>query len=184
MACLNQICNFTTVFTNKLEPIGRCFIGPFLENVVARILGTPMNHGRVLNRSLLISCDNAHALHPNFKALHDGQHQPVLNGGPVIKVNVKQRYATNSLTSALFRKLCSDADIPVQTFVSRSDLGCGSTIGPITAARMGVPTLDVGVAQLAMHSCRETAGVDDPIRLARALQSFFNLSGSLSIASA
>ena len=158
--------------------------GPFLENVVARMLGTPVNHGRILNRSLLISCDNAHALHPNFKALHDGQHQPVLNGGPVIKVNVKQRYATNSLTSALFRKLCSDADIPVQTFVSRSDLGCGSTIGPITAARMGVPTLDVGVAQLAMHSCRETAGVEDPIRLARALQSFFNLSGSLSIASA
>ena len=102
----------------------------------------------------------------------------------MIKVNVKQRYATNSLTSALFRKLCSDADIPVQTFVSRSDLGCGSTIGPITAARMGVPTLDVGVAQLAMHSCRETAGVEDPIRLSRALQSFFNLSGSLSIASA
>lgn len=155
--------------------------GTFLESVVDRLLDSPPPHSRILNRSLFISCDNAHALHPNFKALHDGQHQPVLNGGPVIKTNVKQRYATNSLTSALFRKLCSDADIPLQTFVSRSDLGCGSTIGPVTAARLGVPTLDVGIAQLAMHSCRETAGVEDPIRLAKALEYFFNLSGSLSI---
>jgi len=153
--------------------------GPFLESVIERMLSSSVAASQVLGRSLLVSCDNAHAVHPNFKTAHDAQHQPKLNGGPVIKTNVKQRYATNSLTSGRFRKLCSDADIPLQTFVSRSDVGCGSTIGPIAAARLGIPTIDVGIPQFAMHSCRETAGVEDPILLAMALESFFNLAESL-----
>ena len=153
--------------------------GPFLESVIERMLSPSVGASQVLGRSLLVSCDNAHAVHPNFKTAHDAQHQPKLNGGPVIKTNVKQRYATNSLTSGRFRKLCSDADIPLQTFVSRSDVGCGSTIGPIAAARLGIPTIDVGIPQLAMHSCRETAGAEDPILLAMALESFFNLAESL-----
>jgi aspartyl aminopeptidase len=132
----------------------------------------------------MISCDNAHAGHPNYLQKHDSSHVPKLNGGPVIKVNVKQRYATTSLTASLFRQFCAQADVPVQTFVSRSDLGCGSTIGPITSSRLGVPTLDVGIAQLAMHSCREVTGSQDPLRLTNVLTKFFNTPGNLRVAKA
>jgi aspartyl aminopeptidase len=157
--------------------------GPFLEAVVERIVqadGGSSLHS-VADKSLMISCDNAHGAHPNFADKHDATHMPVLNGGPVIKVNVKQRYATSSLTSALFRQLCDQVDVPVQTFVSRSDLGCGSTIGPITSSRLGIPTLDVGIPQLAMHSCREVTGSLDPLRLTRVLEAFFNQRGHLAI---
>ncbi|MGB2359720.1 MAG: M18 family aminopeptidase, partial [Porticoccaceae bacterium] len=150
--------------------------GPFLEAVVERIVQAEAlsSLNTVADKSMMISCDNAHAAHPNFSDKHDGAHMPVLNGGPVIKVNVKQRYATTSVTSALFRQLCDQADVPVQTFVSRSDLGCGSTIGPITSSRLGIPTLDVGIPQLAMHSCREMTGSQDPERLTHVLEAFFN----------
>ena len=140
--------------------------GPFLEAVIAR-LSEADERNSVIDKSLMISCDNAHAVHPNYPNKHDNEHGPRLNGGPVIKVNVKQRYATTSLTASLFRQLCADVDVPVQSFVSRSDTACGSTVGPITAARLGVPTLDVGIPQLAMHSCREVTGSEDAARLTR-----------------
>ena len=157
--------------------------GPFLEAVVERIVKAEAlsSLNTVADKSMMISCDNAHAAHPNFSDKHDGAHMPVLNGGPVIKVNVKQRYATTSVTSALFRQLCDQVDVPVQTFVSRSDLGCGSTIGPITSSRLGIPTLDVGIPQLAMHSCREMTGSLDPERLTLVLEAFFNRQGHLAI---
>ena len=155
--------------------------GPFLEVITARLCGvdqTVTTVNRVISKSLMISCDNAHAAHPNFPQKHDNAHMPALNGGPVVKVNVKQRYATNSLTSSLFKQLCEIVNVPVQSFVSRNDMGCGSTIGPITSARLGVATLDVGIPQLAMHSCRETTGAEDPLRLARVLAAFFNSTAS------
>ncbi|MDG0971682.1 MAG: M18 family aminopeptidase [Porticoccaceae bacterium] len=160
--------------------------GPFLEAVLDRLNGAQQHHERnsVTDKSLMISCDNAHAGHPNYLQKHDSSHVPKLNGGPVIKVNVKQRYATTSLTASLFRQFCAQADVPVQTFVSRSDLGCGSTIGPITSSRLGVPTLDVGIAQLAMHSCREVTGSQDPLRLTNVLTKFFNTPGNLRVAKA
>jgi len=133
---------------------------------------------RVISKSLMISCDNAHAAHPSFPQKHDNAHMPALNGGPVVKVNVKQRYATNSLTSSLFKQLCEIVKVPVQSFVSRNDMGCGSTIGPITSARLGVSTLDVGIPQLAMHSCREMTGAEDPLRLSRVLAEFFKSTAS------
>ncbi|MBT7563611.1 MAG: M18 family aminopeptidase [Porticoccaceae bacterium] len=151
--------------------------GPFLESILARLCAVNTSSemvSRVITKSLMISCDNAHATHPNFANKHDDGHMPALNGGPVVKVNVKQRYATNSITSSLFKQLCSDIDVPVQHFVSRNDLGCGSTIGPITSGRLGVPTLDVGIPQLAMHSCREMTGTEDPRRLSNVLIEFFN----------
>ena len=98
-----------------------------------------------------------------------------------MKVNAKHRYATTSLTSSIFKKICLNAEVPVQTFVSRNDLSCGSTIGPITSARLGIPTIDVGIPQLAMHSCRETAGVKDPVYLSKALEKFFNFPHSVSV---
>lgn len=153
--------------------------GPFLADVLRRVnaaLGEAGDEGfvRLIQRSLMISCDNAHAVHPNFADKHDPHHGPALNAGPVIKVNASQRYATNSATGALFRELCREADVPVQQFVTRADMGCGSTIGPITATELGVPTIDVGVPQFGMHSIRETAGTRDPEYLIRALTTFFD----------
>ncbi len=153
--------------------------GPFLGDVLRRVserLGDGSEEGfiRLIQASRMISCDNAHALHPNFQDKHDAAHGPALNGGPVIKVNASQRYATNSATAALFRDLCREAEVPVQSFVTRADMGCGSTIGPITATELGVPTLDVGVPQWAMHSIRETAGSRDVAYLTRVLAAFCN----------
>ena len=158
--------------------------GPFLADVLTRInsqlggkdgeKGNDESLIQLIQSSLMISCDNAHALHPNFRDKHDERHGPAINGGPVIKVNASQRYATNSVTGALFRDVCREADVPVQSFVTRADMGCGSTIGPITATELGVPTIDVGVPQWAMHSIRETAGARDIDYLTRALVGFLN----------
>ncbi|GAB2783403.1 M18 family aminopeptidase [Halomonas shantousis] len=153
--------------------------GPFLADVLRRAHEQLEKGGeegwiRLIQRSRMISCDNAHALHPNFPDKHDANHGPAINGGPVIKVNANQRYATNSATAAMFRDLCREAEVPVQSFVTRADMGCGSTIGPITATELGVPTLDVGVPQWGMHSIRETAGSRDADYLIRALTAFVN----------
>jgi len=153
--------------------------GPFLGDVLRRLnaqLGSGNEESMIqlIQSSCMISCDNAHALHPNFRDKHDEQHGPAINGGPVIKVNANQRYATNSATGALFRDLCREAQVPVQAFVTRADMGCGSTIGPITATQVGVPTVDVGVPQWAMHSIRETAGSQDVGHLVKVLTAFYN----------
>ncbi len=147
--------------------------GPFLHTVLERLCGDNEAMARVLARSLFISADNAHALHPNYEAKHDPQHQPRLNGGPVIKFNANQRYATNSETASIFRGVCARADVPVQSMAMRSDMACGSTIGPITSTVLGVDTVDVGAPQLGMHSIRETTGWHDPALLYRALKEFF-----------
>lgn len=150
--------------------------GPFLGSVLRRIAGSEDVLQRALSRSMLISADNAHGVHPNFSDRHEPNHKPMMNSGPVIKVNNNQRYATNSETEALFRQVCEQAKLPIQTFVVRSDMACGSTIGPITATRLGVRTIDIGVPQLAMHSIRELAGVADHKTLAQALSAFFGFS--------
>lgn len=148
--------------------------GPFLRDVIHRWLGSRGSMTAAMDRSLLISADNAHGLHPNYTDRHDENHDPLLNGGPVIKVNHNQRYASTSETAGMFRALCRRAEVPVQSFVARSDMACGTTIGPITSGQIGVKTLDVGIAQLAMHSIRETCGARDPEYLYRALRSFFD----------
>ncbi len=149
--------------------------GPFLESVLSRICDTQESMLRALDRSVMISVDNAHGVHPNFSEKHDANHGPILNEGPVIKVNANQRYASNSETAALFRHLCEQEQVPVQSFVVRSDMGCGSTIGPITASGIGVKTLDVGVPTFAMHSIRELAGHRDAFSLQQVLQGFYRL---------
>jgi len=148
--------------------------GPFLEQVLRRLFATnEADFAQIVQQSLLISADNAHGLHPNYADKHDGQHAPQLGCGPVIKINSNQRYATNSETAGFFRHLCQSEGVPVQTFVTRSDLGCGSTIGPITASRLGIRTLDIGLATFAMHSIRELAGSSDVAYLISALRAFF-----------
>lgn len=148
--------------------------GPFLKSVLERLCGPAEELTRALHHSLLISADNAHAVHPNYADRHDENHGPQMNAGPVIKVNANQRYASTSETSALFRHLAQQLDVPVQNFVVRTDMACGSTIGPITASGIGVRTLDVGVPQLAMHSIRELAGAKDSYYLYQVLQTFFS----------
>ena len=155
--------------------------GPMLKSLLERLYPDPEKRARAICQSLLVSADNAHGIHPNYSGKHDGNHGPILNEGPVIKINANQRYATSSLTSAVFRHLCEKQQVPVQSFVNRSDLGCGSTIGPITAANIGVQTLDVGVPTFAMHSIREMAGAEDAYNLYRVLSSFYNYQDSLII---
>jgi len=147
--------------------------GPFLQSVLERIAGSHENTVRMIDKSVMISADNAHAVHPNFSDKHDANHGPEINQGPVIKTNANQRYATNSDTSAYFKQLCKKADVPVQAFVVRTDMACGSTIGPITASETGVKTLDVGVPTFAMHSIRELAGRWDAYYLFRVLKEFY-----------
>lgn len=147
--------------------------GPFLHTVLERLFPDPETRQQVLAGSLFVSVDNAHAVHPNFTAKHDPEHLPLLNHGPVIKMNANQRYATTGITAGLFRLLCRKADVPCQQFVMRNDLACGSTIGPLTAAAIGVATVDVGVPQLAMHSVRETAGHLDGWHLMRVMTTLF-----------
>ena len=152
--------------------------GPFLRDILERVAcSEPLS--RTLHKSLMISADNAHAVHPNFRDKHDGNHGPVINAGPVIKVNSSQRYATNSETAALFRSFCAAANVPVQSFVARNDMSCGSTIGPVTASELGVQTIDIGCPQWAMHSIRETAGADDGYNLKKALVEFYNFPDTL-----
>jgi aspartyl aminopeptidase len=154
--------------------------GPLLKTTLERIAGDAQTYSTMIEHSLMISADNAHAVHPNFASKHDDNHGPMLNKGPVIKVNSNQRYATNSETSALFRQVCAAIDIPVQSFVVRTDMGCGSTIGPLTAGGIGVRTLDVGAPQFAMHSIRELAGSKDACYLAQALAGFMSWNRPLS----
>lgn len=148
--------------------------GPFLNSVLQRWLGNGETLARTLHRSLLISADNAHGIHPNYPEKHDEKHGPHLNGGPAIKINANQRYASNATTQAFFRHLCEQQQIPVQMFVARADMGCGSTIGPLTAAETGIKTVDIGAPTFAMHSIRELAGVEDISHLYNALRAFFN----------
>jgi aspartyl aminopeptidase len=152
--------------------------GPFLEAVLERLI--ELRGGRVEARarayagSFVASADMAHAVHPNYAERHDPGHRPLPNGGPVLKVNANQRYATDGRNRAVWAQACERAGVPWQTFVGRNDIPCGSTIGPITATRLGISTFDVGVPGLSMHSTRELVGSDDPWMLAAALRAFLD----------
>src|SRR5690554_106736 len=146
---------------------------PFLASVLERICPDAEARQKNISRSIFISADNAHGVHPNYADKHDGNHGPLLNHGPVIKINANQRYATSSETSSLYRLLSERLGLPCQSFVVRTDMACGSTIGPITAGNIGVRTLDIGVPQFAMHSIRELAGQDDAYNLFKVLKAFY-----------
>lgn len=151
--------------------------GPFLEDVLDRLrsgLGaTPEDAARALAASWCLSADAGHSVHPNYPEKHDPNVRPIAGQGPMLKVNANQRYASDAHGAALWQRACDAAGVPTQPFVSNNTVPCGSTIGPITAARIGIPTVDVGVPLLSMHSARELAHVDDLVGLARATGAFF-----------
>lgn len=133
-----------------------------LESAVSRICtALDLERSRQLAGSFLVSADNAHAIHPDHPEYADPANAPVINGGVVVKFNANQRYTTDGLSYAIFRKICEKADVPMQTYCNRADLPGGSTLGNISLSRVAVPSVDIGLAQLAMHSCYETAGVQD-----------------------
>ncbi len=158
--------------------------GPFLFETLERAVqaykgGEPQGLPRALARSTLLSVDMAHAVHPNYADKHEPQHRPIIGGGPVIKVNANQAYASDSVTSGLVASLCAEVQVEPQHFVSRTDLTCGSTIGPITASRLGIRTVDLGNPMLSMHSCREMAGAADVEPMMRVLGAYLDGRGAV-----
>ncbi len=138
---------------------------------ICRCLGLDIY--RMLANSFMVSADNVHAIHPNHPEFADPANAPVMNGGVVVKFNATQRYTTDALSAAVFRKICAQAGVPVQTYYNRADIKGGSTLGHISLHHVSVPSADIGLAQLAMHSCYETAGVEDPIHLENAMAAYY-----------
>jgi aspartyl aminopeptidase len=140
-----------------------------LPRILERLVPDREAFHQACARSTCVSADMSHAVHPNYAGRHEPRHKPQLNGGPVIKTNTQQRYATTATTAAMFAELCREEEVPVQHYAHRTDLPCGSTIGPITSTLLGIPTVDVGNAMLSMHSAREMGGSRDPDLMTRVL---------------
>jgi aspartyl aminopeptidase len=154
-------------------------MGPMLRDLLGRIERDHEGEAaggmtRATANSWMVSCDMAHGVHPNYADKHEPQHKPLLGGGPVLKGHVEQRYATEADTAARFRTACAAVGVPCQEFISRTDLACGSTVGPMIAAELGVRTVDIGMAQLSMHSIREQCGADDPGQMVAVLTHIYD----------
>ena len=152
--------------------------GPLLEHTLERIADASglsrIDYLHALSQSSCVSADNAHAVHHNYPDRHYHGHAPIVNQGPALKLNSNQRYATSSTSAAIFIRACESANIKHQMFVSKNNMPCGTTIGPITATRLGIDTVDVGIPQLSMHSAREVCGVSDLVAMQKALCSYMN----------
>lgn len=157
--------------------------GPFLADVLGRLregLGASTEAAaRAMAGSWCLSADAGHSVHPNYPEKHDPNVRPLAGNGPMLKLNANQRYASDAHGAAMWQRVCDDAGVTTQSFVSNNTVPCGSTIGPLTATRLGIRTVDVGVPLLSMHSARELAHVDDLYGLARAIASFFTLDTSI-----
>ncbi|MFL0809637.1 MAG: M18 family aminopeptidase [Agarilytica sp.] len=148
--------------------------GSVMESLLERLIPENEQRHRASRQSLFLSLDNAHGIHPNYPDKHDENHGPILNKGPVIKFDAKQRYATSPETSSVLKKLAKqNPELPLQSFVTRSDMRCGSTIGPMSSAKLGIKALDVGMPTFAMHSTRELSGTEDLSTMYALLNRFF-----------
>ena len=151
---------------------------PFLASIIKRIAmaqgGNEESFWQAVERAFMISADNAHAWHPNYSEKYDPTNRPVLGGGPVIKFNAAQKYASDAVSAAIFASICNEAKVPCQRFVNHSDVAGGSTLGNILAASIPLRGVDMGNAILAMHSCRETGSTADHIYTVKAFTQFYN----------
>lgn len=174
-ASIPVLCVFDSeeVGSNSVQGAASMLLEATLERIAAA-LSADIN--RMLANSFMISADNAHAVHPNHPEFADSANAPVVNGGVVLKFNASQRYTTDGVSAAVLRKVCGLADVPVQTYCNRADVPGGSTLGHISLTHVSVPTADIGLAQLAMHSSFETAGVQDSLHLEKAMAAYYGLS--------
>jgi len=165
------------VGSTSAQGAGSPVMASAVERIAAALNGGTMNpdlYNACIRKSFILSIDQAHAIHPNYAAKHEAQHAPKLNSGIVIKTNSNQRYATNGVTGFVVRELGRMADVPVQEFVVRNDCPCGSTIGPTISANTGIRTVDAGMPQLSMHSCREVMGIVDLTHGVNIFKAFYN----------
>lgn len=171
-ASVPVLCVFDSEEVGSVSPQGAG--SSLLEDTLSRICDSlKLHQGRMLAQSFLVSADNAHAVHPNHPEYADPGNAPVMGGGLVIKYNANLSYCTDSVSAGVFRKICGRAGVRVQTYHNRADLPGGSTLGRISLAHVSIPTVDIGLAQLAMHSCYETAAVSDAIDLENAMAAYY-----------
>ena len=173
--CLVALFDHEEVGSESAAGAGGSLVGDVLQRLAGNFALDGEDLRRLLARSYFISADMAHAWNPNFPSAYEPGHRVLVNAGPVIKHNCNQRYSTGADTAALFMAICEQAGIPCQQYAHRTDLGCGSTIGPIVAARLGIPSVDVGAPMWAMHSIRESAGVIDHADMIAAMTGAFRL---------
>ena len=171
-ASIPVLCVFDSEEVGSVSPQGAG--SSLLEDTLGRICDSlKLHRGRMLAQSFLVSADNAHAVHPNHPEYADPSNAPVMGGGLVIKYNANLSYCTDSVSAGVFRKICGRAGVRVQTYHNRADLPGGSTLGRISLAHVSIPTVDIGLAQLAMHSCYETAAVSDAVDLENAMAAYY-----------
>ena len=172
-AAIPVLCVFDSeeVGSNSVQGAASMLLQSTLERICAAL---GLETAQMLASSFMISADNAHAIHPNHPELADAANAPVLGGGVVLKFNASQRYTTDGISAAVLRSVCKKAEIPVQTFYNRADMPGGSTLGHISLTHVSVPTADIGLAQLAMHSAYESAAVSDAIALEKAMAVFYS----------
>ena len=159
------------VGSSSLQGADSDLLGLLLKRICDS-LGLPMEN--MMSQSFMLSADNAHAIHPNHPEFADPNNAPVVNQGVVLKFNANQRYTTDGVSAAVFRKICGKVNVPVQTYCNRADLAGGSTLGNISLTHVSIQSADIGLPQLAMHSCYETAGVQDAIYMEEALAAFYS----------
>lgn len=179
--CIPVCCTFHNEEVGSVtkQGAGSTFLCDTLRRISFALGGGEERYQTMLAGSFFVSADNAHAIHPNHPEYADAENAPVLNGGVVVKYNAAQRYATDGVSAAVFREVCRAADVPVQVFANRSDLRGGSTLGSIAGTHMPVPTADIGMPQLAMHSAVETAGASDVGYFTRAMREYFSAAFTL-----
>ena len=171
--CVSVLCVLDTeeVGSSSVQGAASTFLADILERV-SGCLGA--DHKRMLSNSFMVSADNGHAIHPNHPEYADPNNAPRINGGVVVKFNASWRYSTDGISAALFRRVCKKAGVPTQNYCNRADVPGGATLGHISLHQVSIPTVDLGLAQLAMHSCYETAGVKDGGYLARAMAEYYS----------
>ena len=171
-AAVPVLCVFDSeeVGSNSVQGAASMLLQSTLERICAAL---SLELGQMLSQSFMMSADNAHAVHPNHPEFADPTNAPVMGGGVVLKFNASQRYTTDGVSAAVLRRVCAKAEVPVQTYYNRADMPGGSTLGHISLTHVSVPTADIGLAQLAMHSCCETAAVCDAISLEKAMEVYY-----------